>query len=144
MHSLRGDRPPPVTCGRRSLLLFVLLLGAGFVLSGCQEQAPTQPELSLEHEIAPRPPKVGPAALTLRLTDAAGKPISGARLDVEANMSHAGMSPVFGTARETEPGRYESALEFTMAGDWIILVHITLPGGGKLEKQFDVKGVQPG
>jgi len=31
-----------------------------------------------------------------------------------------------------------------MAGDWIVLLQITLPNGQKLERQFDVKGVLPG
>jgi hypothetical protein len=30
-----------------------------------------------------------------------------------------------------------------MAGDWVILLHITLPDGRRLERQFDVRGVQP-
>jgi hypothetical protein len=30
-----------------------------------------------------------------------------------------------------------------MAGDWVILAHITLANGQKLERQVDVKGVQP-
>ncbi len=59
-------------------------------------------------------------------------------------MSHPGMSPLFAEAKETQPGRYESRLEFPMAGDWVILLHITLPGGKKLERQFDVRGVRPG
>lgn len=58
-------------------------------------------------------------------------------------MSHAGMSPRFAEARETGPGRYEAHLEFQMAGDWVILLHVTLPDGKKLERQFDVRGVRP-
>jgi hypothetical protein len=30
-----------------------------------------------------------------------------------------------------------------MAGDWVILLHVTLPDGKKLERQFDVRGVRP-
>jgi hypothetical protein len=30
-----------------------------------------------------------------------------------------------------------------MAGDWVVLLHIALPGGKKLERQIDVKGVRP-
>jgi hypothetical protein len=53
------------------------------------------------------------------------------------------MSPIFGDAREVETGRYQAQLEFGMAGDWVILLHIVLPDGKKLERQFDVKGVRP-
>ena len=58
-------------------------------------------------------------------------------------MSHAGMAPVFGEAREIEPGRYQAHLTFGMAGDWVILLHVMLPGGQKLERQIDVRGVRP-
>jgi hypothetical protein len=59
-------------------------------------------------------------------------------------MSHAGMSPLFAEAKETEPGRYVARLEFSMAGDWVILLHITLSDAKKLERQFDVREVRPG
>jgi len=58
-------------------------------------------------------------------------------------MSHPGMAPVFGEAREIEPGRYQAHLTFPMAGDWVILLHIVLPDGQKLERQIDLKGVRP-
>jgi hypothetical protein len=53
------------------------------------------------------------------------------------------MRPVFAEATEAGPGRYRAALEFTMAGDWVVLVHLTLPDGSRVERQFDVKGVRP-
>ena len=56
-------------------------------------------------------------------------------------MSHAGMAPVFADARETEPGRYQSRMELSMAGDWIILARMTLKDGRKLDRQFEIKGV---
>lgn len=58
-------------------------------------------------------------------------------------MSHAGMGPVFAQANELQPGHYESHLSFRMAGDWVILLHGTLPNGEKLERQFDVRDVRP-
>ncbi len=57
-------------------------------------------------------------------------------------MSHAGMSPVFGRAKEGKPGGYNGRLELSMAGDWIILLHVTLADGRKLERQIEVKGVR--
>jgi len=82
--------------------------------------------------------------ITLRGADPSRKPLTGARITVEGNMSHAGMGPSFGKANETAPGQYQAPLEFTMGGDWIILVHLTLPDGQKVEKQFEVKGVRSG
>lgn len=79
----------------------------------------------------------------LRLTDASGKAVTGARVRLEGNMSHPGMTPEFADAQEIEPGRYGSSLTFSMAGDWIILVHATLADGRKFERQFEIKGVSP-
>ena len=58
-------------------------------------------------------------------------------------MSHAGMTPVFASAAEIEPGRYRANIELTMPADWVILVHMTMPDGGKVERQFEIKGVAP-
>ena len=95
----------------------------------------------MTHEVSPQPPRVGPLTITLRVADASGKPATGVRIKLEGNMSHAGMIPVFAGASETEPGRYSSTLELSMAGDWYFLVHMTLPDGRKLERQFEIKGV---
>jgi YtkA-like len=127
------------------LLVFMgLALCASLFQSGCHKTSETPTDIVFEHEIAPSPPRTGSATITLKLADSAGKPINGARINLEGNMSHPGMRPVFSEAREAEPGRYKAALEFTMRGDWFILFHITLPDGRKLEKQIDVKGVQSG
>lgn len=58
-------------------------------------------------------------------------------------MTHAGMSPVLAESKEVEPGRYQSQLTLQMAGDWVILLHGTLAGGEKLERQFDLPDVRP-
>ena len=130
---------------RRCFTAFgVLGLCAGLFLAGCQRRQESRPDVLIEHEVTPQPPRVGTAQIKLRVTDAEGRPLSGARVSLEGNMAHAGMRPVFGEARESEPGRYQSELEFTMGGDWVILVRLTLPDGRKIERQFDVKGVKSG
>ena len=116
----------------------VLLFGAA-----CRRNIDHLSGLKIEHEITPQPARVGPARVTFTLADAAAKPIAGARVTVEADMSHAGMSPVFGEVEEIQPGRYQAELTFGMAGDWVILLHGTLPDGEKLERQFDVRDVRP-
>ncbi len=57
-------------------------------------------------------------------------------------MTHAGMAPVFGSAKEISPGQYQGQLTLNMQGDWVVLMHITLPAGRKLEDQMNVNGVQ--
>jgi hypothetical protein len=132
---------------RRCFTAFgALVLCAGLFLAGCRrgQQEGARGGVTVECEVTPRPPKVGAARVSLRVSDEAGRPVSGARVRLEGNMSHAGMRPVFAEAAESEPGRYESALEFTMGGDWVVLVRLTLTDGRKIERRFDVKGVQPG
>jgi hypothetical protein len=117
---------------------------ATLLVTGCSRPTESLPVVEIEHAISPQPVRVGPATVTLKLADSAGKNITGAHIAIEADMSHPGMSPLFAETQETEPGRYEAHLEFQMAGDWVILLHVTLPGGKKLERQIDVRGVRPG
>jgi hypothetical protein len=117
---------------------------ASLLITGCSRPAESSPVVAIEHVISPEPVRVGPATVTLKLADSAGKNITGAHIAIEADMSHPGMSPIFAEAQETVPGRYQAHLEFQMAGDWVILLHVTLPGGKKLERQIDVRGVRPG
>ena len=121
-----------------SLCLFCLFV-VGF--AGCRSGP--LPDVRIAPELTPQPPRVGQVTITLHVTDASGKAVSGARIRLEANMSHAGMTPVFADAAEAEPGRYRSNMELSMAGDWIVLVHLTLPDGAKVDRQFEIKGVAP-
>jgi hypothetical protein len=101
------------------------------------------PDVLVEHEISPGPPRVGSNTVDLKLTDfASSKPLSGARVRLEGNMTHPGMTPVFADAKEVEPGRYRATLELTMGGDWVVLIHVVRPDGRRVERQVDVKGVR--
>ncbi len=57
-------------------------------------------------------------------------------------MLHPGMTPAFAESREVVSGRYQAQIDFSMAGDWVLLLHIKLPGGQMVERQIDVKGVR--
>ncbi len=122
------------------LRFFVLLLLALFAF-GCH-QSVSKSDITIEHEISPQPARVGTAAIRLKLKDKDGKPLHGARVELEGNMTHPGMSPVNGETRETAPGEYGGSLQFTMAGDWIILVNITLADGKRVQRQIEVRGVK--
>jgi hypothetical protein len=120
----------------------VLAICISTSLAGCWKKAAQTPNVVMRHDVAPQPPKVGPATITISLANIAGNPIAGARVYLEGNMTHPGMRPVFGEAGEVGSGRYQASLEFTMGGDWIIVVRANLPDGQKLEREFEVKGVQ--
>ena len=128
----------PVLPKRILLIAFVVWLAFA---QGCTERHEPSFNLTLAYEVSPLPARVGPTTIILKLTDASGKPVTGARVNLEGNMSHPGMAPVFAEARETEPGRYRSVIELSMAGDWYVLAHVTLPDGRKLDQQLEIKGV---
>jgi YtkA-like len=117
---------------------FILLI----TLSACQRGSSKDiPEIGIELTVSPNPPSVGAATVSLALSDVDGRPIEGATVELEGNMSHAGMAPVFAQAGEVEPGHYEAPFQFTMGGDWFILVKATLPDGRRLERQMNLPGV---
>jgi hypothetical protein len=110
-------------------------------LAGCGRGGNDLPDVGVDLTIDPHPPQLGPARITVELTDAGGQPIAGAKVELEGNMNHAGMVPVLARATEGPPGRYEADLEFSMGGDWFILVRADLPDGRSMERQVDVPGV---
>ena len=129
----------------RSRNCVVGLIAFAAIFAGCSEHPDDKPSLGLaiKHEISPDPPHVGSATLTLKLADATDAPITKAQIALEADMQHPGMVPHSYAVKELDPGRYQAQVQFNMAGDWVILLHVTLPDGNTLDRQFDVKGVRP-
>lgn len=125
------------------LQVLTLCCVGGLSVAGCSRPVDSSRTITVEHAWSPGPPQVGPATVVLKLADKAARPISGAGITLEADMSHAGMACVLEEARETDPGRYQAHLKFAMAGDWVILLHVRLPGGQTLQRQFHVAGVRP-
>ncbi len=141
-HNQNGGRAMMSSARHRQILPALACAVAALFAVACGDSAGRTSSVLVEHEILPQPTKVGPATFKLNLTDADAKPVTGARISLEGNMTHAGMTPVFAVATEAEPGRYSASLEFTMGGDWVVLVHAALPDGQQLERQLDVKGVR--
>jgi hypothetical protein len=125
-----------------SRLIRVLLACGVLWCIGCGKPVSSS-SLAAKIEIAPQPVHTGSVTVTVKLADSAGQPAIGGKISLEGDMSHPGMEPVFSDAMETRPGEYSGHLDFKMPGDWVVLLHAALPDGRKLEKQVDVRGVQP-
>ena len=100
--------------------------------------------ISITWTLDPSPPIVGtPTVARMTIRDREQKPVIGARLRLEGLMSHPGMAPVVADAVERGQGTYDAPLQFTMAGDWILLVTGQLADGSRLTKRIEIAGVRP-
>ena len=102
-----------------------------------QNQSPDN-NVTLEMTVEPEQPTVGPAHLIFTLNDTSGRPINDATLKIEGNMTHAGMVPVQAEVSAGETGRYVVPFEWTMGGDWMVTVDITLADGQEYSRQFPI------
>jgi len=126
---------------RRVGLAWVVL--AWVVLAGvvaCSPQGAEPDDVDYELRIDPAPPVQGEVSLSLRVSDPDG-PLGGARVEIEGNMSHAGMKPSFASLSEVEPGLYEGDFVFTMGGDWFLIVSVETGDGRSLRHVIEVPGV---
>ncbi|MDX1520397.1 MAG: FixH family protein [Anaerolineae bacterium] len=123
---------------QRLIVLIVVLI----LLTGCgriqRQQTAADLGVSVEVAIDPDQPSVGPTRLIFTLTDAQGHPINDAVLDVEGNMTHAGMTPVLAQARAGQAGQYVVPFEWTMSGDWIVTLDVALADGRRFTHQTEV------
>lgn len=134
MHGIHGFR------FLGAVLIVLLAFWAGF---GCQPAAENKSDIHLSWEIEPDPPRVGMSTITVVLEDSTGRPVEGAQVTLEGNMSHPGMQPVMTRAMETGPGRYAAKMDISMAGDWFVMVSSTLDDSTVAEHQIDLPGVRP-
>ena len=134
----RQPRPRDVT--RLAAARVVAVLTAGLTTAGCVERAKSA--VSLSWTLAPTAPAVGPATLTVTLRGPAGIAVSGAHVRLEGHMSHPGMAPVIAEASERTTGIYVAPFNFSMPGDWVLLVSAALPDGERVEERIDVARVR--
>jgi hypothetical protein len=110
-----------------------VLLAASLVAGGCRRSSTA---VSVAWQEKPAPVIVDePTLLQIVLRDAAGQPIDGAALRIEAHMQHPGMAPVIETADGRGKGVYAARVSLSMAGEWIVFVSGELPGGRRIREQ---------
>jgi hypothetical protein len=118
------------------LALLLLVAGCGRV----QRSAPAgNPAFAIQVSAQPDPPAVGDAQLLVTVKDRDGNPVQGARVRVEGNMTHPGMKPVMADGSGGEAGRYVVPMSWTMSGDWVLDVTVTLADGQTAHQQFPMR-----
>jgi hypothetical protein len=130
---------------QRQRLTAVLFLVCSLA-AGCGDDRQPDPgdAVSIAWTLEPAPPAVGaPIVVRMTLRDRDQRPVTGARLTLEGLMSHPGMAPVAAAVTERGNGEYDAPLQFTMAGDWILLVTGELPGDVPFKRQIEINGVRP-
>lgn len=97
--------------------------------------------MNLALEMTPRLPKsLDPTALTVRVTDAGGKAVSGATVFLHLDMPAMAMGRNEVKARETQAGVYVGTGRFTMAGAWRVTVTAS-KGSERATQVFSVKAL---
>ena len=124
-------------------MLVVCLLGvsASFLAEGCSTKSNRAVRVACACAFGAHS-RVGPNTITCKLTGVGEAPISGARVSLEADMSHAGMGPVFAQAKEASPGTYTGTLDLNMRGEWVVSAHIVLPDGKTLDQEMKIQNLE--
>jgi hypothetical protein len=119
-----------------------LVVSLTTILAGCGPAESETTNVKVDLAFDPSPPQTGDVNVELTLAEPGGSPLEGAEVRLEGNMNHAGMKPSFADLEEVEPGRYAGTLDFTMGGDWFVLVTAKTPDGNRVQRKIDVPGVK--
>lgn len=127
---------------RQIVFTSILVLIALTVVS-CREsaQATPTPSASIQINLSydPDPPTPGDGTIIVALTGSDGTPYTEAqRVAVRGDMTHAGMAPENGSVETGENGVYRVPFNWSMGGDWILTVTVTLAAGGQVSEEFEV------
>jgi hypothetical protein len=82
-------------------------------------------------------PKAGDNPLTISITDAQGKPVTGAKITTTVAMTSMDMGATHPAVTEKGAGHYATVANFSMVGPWQVKVKITAPGRQPQTKTFD-------
>jgi nitrogen fixation protein FixH len=85
----------------------------------------------------PAPVSGQDTAFRVTLTDAAGKPVSGAKVEADLKMQTMDMGKNVVSLADKGDGTYEGKGQFTMAGPWNIIIVVT-KAGTTGQQQFQI------
>lgn len=120
----------------------LILLLPALILFACRANTTASADVTISLSFAAESPVVGEETQVLvTLNDAQGTVINDATVRLRGDMSHAGMNPVLGEASSATNGIYEIPFAFSMGGDWIITVDVTLADGATASQSFNINGI---
>jgi hypothetical protein len=126
---------------RGRMLRCLVLVTVSIIFVGCatERNAGATADIQLDVERA----SVGQTQVDVQISDSQGQPVSGAGVQLRGDMTHAGMQPVITAMEAVGSGHYRARdFEFNMAGDWVLTVEARLPDGTRVERMFEVWGVE--
>jgi hypothetical protein len=119
----------------------IAVAAACLLLASCARHENVAPHLTIGW--TPTPTVGRESVAEIQLNEAMARPVTGARLRLEAFMTHPGMAPVSAAVEEQGNGHYRARVSFTMAGDWVVRLQGTRADGRRIEVQEDVRRVRP-
>lgn len=133
-----------MTINLMRLLPWLLVMLAAVTMAACRQSAGGVPldvggddgvTLTLSPAVE-GDPVMGPFRWRITLHDESGAPIDDAVITLRGDMNHAGMVPVESAATAEGDGIYTADFEWTMAGEWYVVVTATLPDGRVTSETF--------
>lgn len=101
-------------------------------------------EVNIAYQPVKEPVILGSGPATITLTTQDGTPITDARIEVTNAMQHDDMDPFMAEGQHSGNGQYAVPLIWSMAGEWVVTVKVTLADGRQLEQTFDQEVSMPG
>lgn len=113
------------------------------LLAACGSRSYPTSNGDLQITLLPPSVGVGHDSVRIQLYNREQSPITDATLTLEGNMNHAGMAPIIaGPVSDGDDGArdgiYQASLPFSMLGDWIITVVVTLADGSERTQDINV------
>lgn len=113
-------------------LLFVSLLG-------CSRTPSDDPRLNISLEQIPSTMEV--QTIVLSISDGA-TPLENAKVQIEATMTHAGMPSQIVPMESLGAGKYQASIDFSMLGEWVLIVNITESNGAVMQRTLPAFTIQ--
>jgi hypothetical protein len=119
-------------------LALLVVLSAGACGRSQSAVTETKDDYRITFATNPAAPGQGEGTVVVSIKDKQGQPVDGAQVSIEANMSHAGMTPVSASSASSTGGQYRLPINWTMGGSWYVDVKMTLQNGEVLRRRFPV------